>query len=353
MKLVTTFLFGAAFVFAIIFTPFCTEAASLYIDPSMSTLNRGDSVTLAVRLDTDEAAGECVNAVDGVLKYSENIEPVDISIGRSIFNIWVERPTINREERTVTFAGGIPNGYCGRVIGDPRLTNVLTEIVFRSPGFSIGGGSNDNQAIIEFSDESTAYLNDGQGTKAKLTTYGATIDLSKTAGPSMVNDWKNQIAADTFPPEEFSISLQKDERAFSQKYYIVFNTTDKQTGIDQYQVMEEPLAQIGSFQWGRADAPWLVAQSPYVLEDQTLNSIIRVKAIDKAGNEYIANYIPEDSMRTLSRSEVVMTAVTIGVLVSLLIVGVFVARFVYRRRKLRKNQEQEEYTEENNNDTYE
>ena len=86
------------------------DAASLYIDPAFPTLNMGDSVTLAVRLDTDEEADECVNAVDGVLTYSENLSPVDVSIGDSIFSMWVEQPKIDKEKRTITFAGGIPNG---------------------------------------------------------------------------------------------------------------------------------------------------------------------------------------------------------------------------------------------------
>lgn len=316
------------------------QAASLYIDPGVSTLNRGDSITMAVRLDTDEAAGECVNAVDGVITYSSNIEPVDISIGDSIFNIWVEQPKINRDSRTITFAGGIPNGYCGRVIGDPRLTNVLAEIVFRSPGFTIGG-SDETQATVAFSDESTAYLNDGRGTKAPLTTYGASIELSPSAGPTQQNAWKDEVSADNIPPEEFSISLQKDERAFSQKYYIVFNTTDKQTGIDQYQVMEEPLTQFGSFQWGGADAPWEEARSPYVLKDQSLNSIIRVKAIDKAGNEYISNLIPDESMRTVSRTQV-MTTVAIGVgIVLLLAFGLLLFFYIKRIRKNKVTDEDE------------
>lgn len=331
--------------------PVSTEAASLYIDPGTSTINRGDSVTMAVRLDTDEAAGECINAVDGVIQYSENIEPVDVSIGGSIFSIWVERPTINRETRTITFAGGLPNGYCGRVVGDPRLTNALIEIVFRSPGFTIGGGSAAGDvAKIEFTDESTAYLNDGQGTKASLMTYGSAITLAQKAGATQVNDWKDEIAADTTAPEKFSISLQKDERAFSQKYYIVFNTTDKQTGLDQYQVMEEPLAQFGAFQWGRADAPWLTAQSPYVLKDQSLNSIIRVKAVDKAGNEYIANYIPDDSMRTLSYAQAVVVMVGGISLLAVAAIGYFVFRLIRRKRHL-KTTPIIERSKETNNDT--
>ncbi|MCA9358772.1 hypothetical protein KC926_01045 [Candidatus Kaiserbacteria bacterium] len=308
-----------------------TEAASLYIDPAIKTLNRGDAITMSIRLDTDEEVGECVNAVDAVITYTSNIEPVDVSIGDSILSMWVERPVINRENKTITFAGGIPNGYCGRVIGDPRLTNVLTRIVFRSPGFSIGGSSETN-AEVSFGPETTAYLNDGRGTKADLALYGSKIELSQKPGTVMVNDWKGEVADDKTPPEEFSLSLQKDEKAFNGKYYVAFETTDKQTGVDHYEVMEEPLTQFGTFQWGRADAPWLRVKQPpfHVLEDQSLNSIIRVKAIDKAGNEYIANLIPDDSMRTISRGQLVTSLIVIASIV-LLVALVVVWR--YRRRK--------------------
>lgn len=334
MKQSLAFFSYANFVVALLLWPSFTQAASLYIDPAMTSLNRGDSVTMAIRLDTDEAAGECVNAVDGVLTYSSNIEPVDVSTGQSIFNIWVESPIINKADRTITFAGGIPNGYCGRVQGDPKLTNILAEVVFRSPGFSItDGGSGGDVAEIAFSDESTAYLNDGRGTKATLKTYGSTIKLAKGAGSTLVNDWKTKVAEDTIPPEKFSILLEKGDKSFSEKYYIIFNTTDKQTGIDQYQVMEEPLTQFGSFQWGRANAPWLSAKSPYILSDQTLNSIIRVKAVDKAGNEYVANYIPDDSMRTLSQNQIFSIFALIGGTIILLIVSFFAFRFVQKRRR--------------------
>lgn len=313
------------------------EAASLYIDPGMSTLNRGDAITMAIRLDTDEEAGECVNAVDGVLTYSTNIEPVDVSVGDSIFSIWVEQPVINRDERTITFAGGIPNGYCGRVIGDPRLTNILAKIVFRSPGFSIGGGEADeNKAVIEFTNESTAYLNDGKGTKAPLTTFGASIELNPRAGGTMVNEWKDEVTADQFPPEEFSIDLIRGDGNYSNKYYITFRTTDKQTGIDHYEVMEEPLSSFGSFQWGRADAPWLIpeVQHVYVLKDQSLNSTIRVKAIDKAGNEYTSVLIPDESLRSALPTEekTLYSMLWLAILV-LLGVAFYVGWFIWKRKK--------------------
>jgi len=318
--------------------PSFVSAASLYIDSSTNVLNRGDAVTMSVRLDTDEEAGECVNAVDAVIKYSENIEPVDVTVGDSIFTIWVEKPTINREAHTITFAGGVPNGYCGRVAGDPRLTNVLAKLIFRSPGFAIGGTSNDPVAKVEFAEESTVYLNDGFGTPVKPALYGAKIELATSAGQSLQNPWKDEVSADKIKPEEFSISLQKDDKAFSQKYYIVFNTTDKQTGIDHYEVMEEPLTQFGSFQWGRADAPWIETRSPYVLKDQSLNSIIRVRAIDKAGNEYIANLIPEESSRTISRNTLYL--IVAGGIVALMILVIFITiiKQIRRRRRLARSE---------------
>ncbi|MCA9362028.1 hypothetical protein KC906_01515, partial [Candidatus Kaiserbacteria bacterium] len=324
-----------AFFAVFLVFPVGAEAASLYIDPAISTLNRGDSVTMSVRLDTDEQTGECVNAVDAVITYSDNVEPVDVSIGGSIFKIWVEEPKINREDRTVTFAGGIPNGYCGRVIGDPRLTNTLAQIVFRSPGFRIGAANDDPQAHIDFSDQSTAYLNDGFGTKAALGLYGAKIELNNQIGSSLQNDWQAAVAADNIPPEAFTIELVGERTEFGGRYYIVFNTTDKQTGIDQYQVIEEPSSQFGTFQWGRADAPWTVTRSPHVLNDQSLNSIIRVKAIDKAGNEYIATLIPDESMRSISQSRILFIVLCVAGVVMLLVV-LFVGWRIWRKLQTKR-----------------
>ncbi len=309
------------------------EAASLYIDPAFSSLSRGDSVTLAVRLDTDELAEECINAVDGVITYSENIIPVDVSVGDSIFSIWVEQPVIDKEKRTITFAGGIPNGYCGRIPGDPRLTNTLIKLIFRSPGFSIGNTSGSSTAQIAFAPETTAYINDGFGTKADLALYGTSLDLNDTAGATIVDTWTEAVITDNIPPEEFSITLEKGATAFSGKYFVVFNTTDKQTGIDQYQIIEEPVTNKWSFAWGRADAPWVTARSPYVLEDQSLNSVIRVKAIDKAGNEYIATLVPEEGLRGISTQNMIAYgALALLSLLGLVVLGA-VIRMLFKRRR--------------------
>lgn len=310
--------------------PYFVSGATLYMDPTTAEINRGDTISIGVRLDTDE--DECINVVDGVITYSENIQPIDISRGNSIFSIWVEEPIINRDNRTITFAGGIPNGYCGRIIGDPRLTNTLVELVFSSPGLQVGSTESGNVATIAFADGTRALLNDGFGTDARLNLYDANITLSPKAGNQVQNSWGDRVGEDTVPPQQFSIDLQRTKNAFSNRYFIVFNTTDKESGIDYYEVIEESMEDSKLFRWGAVDAPWVKASSPYVLNDQSLNSTIRVRAYDKAGNEYVATYVPEESVRSITNSSKVMIALIGSILVLFVFLLLFTMFWLQRTR---------------------
>lgn len=330
-------LLPAVFLVAILYLPSFTSAATLYIDPATAELYRGDALTAAIRIMPDQTTGECINTVDAVISYSGNIQPIDVSVGRSIFNLWVERPTINKEKKTITLAGGVTNGYCGRVEGDPRLTNVVAEIIFRSPGMVVGGGSEDNLAIISFAPETQVLLNDGLGTRAELITLGSTITLLDGAGPGITDAWRDNVRADTLPPEEFSITLTKDDITFNGRYYIVFNTSDKQTGLSHFEVTEESLSEQGLFKWGGVGVPWLrVDANTYELKDQSLKSVVRVKAIDKAGNEYIATLIPDESLQTVSTNNLSTWAALAGLgflMVIVLAAGIFL---IIRRRRTAK-----------------
>lgn len=325
------------------------SAATLYIEQQEAEMQPGDSIVLAVRIDTDD--DECINVVDGVVHFSPNIIPVDYSLGNSILPFWVEEPTIDKENNTVTFAGGIPNGYCGRIPGDPRLTNIVLELVVQSPGFQ-PEDTYEPTADITFGEETRVLLNDGAGTPATLRTFGSTVYVQSDFDGVITDEWKERVQDDTIPPSEFSISLNKDLSAYGGRYFIVFNTTDKQTGIDHYEVMEEPLDAFELFSWGGIDAPWVPARSPYLLEDQSLNSTIRVKAVDKAGNEYIATLVPDDSERGMNVRTIVVTSFMIIGLLMLL--GLGVVLYLYRRRNTVRDQADEmPYTHTSvHNDTY-
>jgi hypothetical protein len=330
------------FFFLFFFVCTSAQAASLYMDPNVAELKRGDTIKVSVRLDTEE--NECVNAIDGVITYSENIQPVDTSRGNSIFSMWVEEPVIDKTKRTITFAGGIPNGYCGRIPGDPRLTNNIVDLLFQSPGLQVGTTESGNEASIDFNEKTQVYLNDGFGTLAQATFFGSKIQLSKDAGNVQLNPWQEAVVGDSVPPEKFSIALEQTKNAFSNDFFIVFNTTDKQSGIDHYEVIEEPLNSKNLFGWGALTAPWIEVKSPYVLEDQSLNSSIRVKAIDKAGNEYIATYVVDEEKRTLSKDNMYILGAGV-VLLSVLIGLCVVAIVLHKRRKNTKESHELEITE--------
>lgn len=312
-----------------------THAAFLYFDPLSAEVYRGDTIALDLRIDTDE--DECINAVDAVIHYDESVRAVDISTGESILNVWVQSPVIDEETHTISFAGGIPGGYCGRIAGDPKLTNVILTALFRSPGLSIGT-TKTPIARIELDQSSQVLLHDGLGTVAPLRMQNAELTLLDTPGTAQSDAWRNEIQSDTEPPSDFSITLTRDETAFSGEYFIVFNSLDKQSGIDHYEVFEEPFEEFRLFKWGRADTPWQQAESPYVLKDQSLSSTIWVKAIDKAGNERVAKLIP-DNARNASSQNTRLIITIVGVVVILLSGIVF---WAFWRRK------QNKITEENN-----
>ncbi|MCR4286186.1 MAG: hypothetical protein NUW00_04800 [Candidatus Kaiserbacteria bacterium] len=307
----TFFIQGFWFALLFLVQPLAVHGALLYFDPASTDVYRGDSVTLSLRLDTDE--GECINTIDATVHYDESVRAVDISRGDSILNIWVEDPVIDESAHTIKFAGGIPGGYCGRIPGDPSLTNVILKLVFRSPGFSIGGG--DSQSARVWVDENVqVLLHDGYGTNADTKLQDALINLMSTPGTNVSDTWRSDVGGDADLPSDFSITLTKDDTAFSGRYFVVFNSSDKQSGIDHYEIMEEPFSEFFAFAWGRADAPWVRVESPYVLEDQTLNSTIRIKAIDKAGNERIATLVPDTALRSMSQDALITTIVAVGVI---------------------------------------
>lgn len=291
-----------------------SHAATLYIEPGKIDMYPGDTRTLAVRIDTEE--GECINVVDGFLTYSDSIQVVDVSLGESILPVWVEAPKINTDSRTVTFAGGIPNGYCGRIDGDPRLTNVILELVVQYLGLPDDFDKETDVAEVSFTKQTAVYLNDGSGNRTQLVTLDSALNLHLENNGEVVNEWNSRVEEDTQPPNSFSISLQSEPSIFNGKHFIVFNTTDKQSGIDHYEIMEESIDDFRLFAWGGTDANWVEARSPYQLKDQSLNSTIRVKAIDKAGNEYMAVLVPEEGMRGISkRDQTVMVFATLGLLI--------------------------------------
>ncbi len=269
------------FISSFLVFPLMTKAAFLYFSPSNAKYNVNDTFIEEIRIDLEE--NEKINVVEIYLKYPSDLLKVkDISFGNSLLTVIPEKSIINQKEGIIFFAGGIIGGYTGKILGDPDLSNLLAKIIFRavSPGF----------AEIVFQNNSQVLLNDGFGTPTEISFKNSTIKIEpKQEFEPLKNEWEIELLKDEILPEPFKIEIQKDPALFNGQYFIVFSTTDKQTGLDYYEIAEKRGKETKNYN----ELEWKRGESPYLLKDQELKSYIYVKAVDKAGNERIEILSPQ------------------------------------------------------------
>jgi hypothetical protein len=268
------------FAFCLLFFAFnYCQAAILYLEPTEGSYYYSDSFIVKIKVDNE---GECINAVMADLTFEKDIlEIKDFSKGNSILSFWIEEPQFSNRDGRLSFTGGVPGGYCGVLPGDPGESNLLGKIVFEVKSKESG------TTKLRFLDTSQVLLNDGLGTPAKLFREGANFNILSGVPEITRREWQIELERDKTPPESFKINITQDSSIFEGKHFVAFSTLDKQTGIDYYEVKE-------------GKGKWEKASSPYLLKDQNLEGIIKVKAVDKAGNERIVEYGPEEKLEPFS-----------------------------------------------------
>ncbi|NTW22424.1 hypothetical protein HGA34_02640 [Candidatus Falkowbacteria bacterium] len=293
------------FAFLLVVPSFAARAATLYFTPSSGTYGYGDVFAVDVKIDID-SGDECINTVQGVIGFDKDyLEMVDFSGGESILSLWIDlpktgdMPNINHE-KIVKFTGGIPGGYCGKIPGDPGESNIIGKIIFKVNNFKADAVPKPTAKVF-FVDSTQVLLNDGLGTEAKVVLKEAEFTVTEKQAESR-KEWDTLKNDDVIPPEPFVIEIQRSQSMYNGKNYLIFNTTDKQSGVDHYEVLEarfddsaDRSSWFGWFESKKADPEWKLASIPYILEDQSLSSNIKVKAIDKAGNERIEEYFIKES----------------------------------------------------------
>ncbi len=279
-------------------------AATLYFDPPLGSLGPDNTFALDILLDVEG----CVNTIEADISFpKDSVQAQDFIIGDSILSIWLEQPNDNdialaNETGIINFSGGVPGGYCGKIPGDPGKSNTVARIIFHVDDIK-SLKKEINKLNFFFLPSTKVLLNDGLGTSDVLTMKTASFNYVDEKVD--INDnWLKQIDNDTIAPEPFIIELRRSKNMFNNQYYIIFSTVDKQSGIDHFEVLEvEHDKEFGTLQTSFWDkllrrtptlAQWKTAKIPYLLNDQKLLSTIRVKAIDKAGNERFVEYIPPE-----------------------------------------------------------
>ena len=330
-------------VCCLLFTALSVKAAGLYLSPLSQNVYEDNSFIVEVKLDTE---GEEINTVEVNLTYSlDLLEIIDINKGDSILTLWPKESVI--QDRAVSFIGGIPDGFQGKdgliarlifrgkevgkgVINFEESSRVLLndgkgteaqlnllpgnyEIIKKPEGLPVIS-SNTHPDQNKWHQESTLHLH---WHLIEGTEYSYLLSYDPLAEPDEVPDqpegeliwmgdieykgledgiyyfhlkqatrdseqeleWGPQITframIDTTQPEEFELQFVEIEG----KNYLVFATRDQTSGVEYYEVKEGK----GSFQ---------KAVSPYLLKDQDLRSVIKVKAVDGAKNERISEIVP-------------------------------------------------------------
>jgi hypothetical protein len=256
------------------------KAVELNFDQQELHLPMAAEFSVKVLLNTNN---ENINALDVKLHYPDNILKVeDLINGNSIVNFWIEKPRV--ENGIIRFSGIIPGGYTGE-------NGLLLIIKFRS--------IKEGEGEISFVGDSQILLNDGLGTKADLKSQNLKILISES--PNSKFQIPNSKFSDIELPESFMPEITRDSNIFDGKWFLVFATQDKGSGIDHYEILETR-SNIKAILINKKiflnyfKKQWKFGESPYIINDQKLQSYIFVKAIDKAGNERIVKINPQNPL---------------------------------------------------------
>jgi hypothetical protein len=330
----------------LIAVPFGVSAATLYLDPAKVTL--GPDNTLEVKVKIGVGSGECINAVQVGIDFPADIlELKDFNSGESLISLWVPKAPdkdslkIANGSGKIIFSGGTPGGYCGKIPGDPGDSNILGSLIFtpKKPIIS-------HQAILGFSSETQLFLNDGQGTLAALNTQGAVLAIDEKIKQKS-DDWKVKLDADKTPPEPFVVEISNSPRIANGKYFAVFFTTDKETGIDRYEILEASAQSLAETEYGSFEKflrrifkvksalspAWEKTGSPYVLKDQTLASVLKIKAVDRAGNERVVEFNETEKVLAPARFPSLQELAVAAIVLLFLALAAVLALAFWKRRK--------------------
>lgn len=263
-------------------------AAEVFLDSKTREIGVGSQFEVSVFLNTEN---EDINAIEGKLFFSQDtLEPREIKDGNSIVNFWLERPKPAEE---MVFSGITPGGYIGN-------RGLIFSAVFYAKKEGISS--------IEIR-EPKILLNDGQGTETKVKTSALQIVVSSAASSVLA-----PTSEDRDPPEDFLPQIAADPAIFDGKWFLVFATQDKGSGIDHYEVCE-----------GKKQC--VIAESPYLLKNQNLDEKIIIKAIDKNGNERIVT-LPAQKPSVWYKNYLIL-----AIIIILIATGYFVGKFLWRKYK--------------------
>ena len=236
-------------------------ALDIFLFPAQPELSN-DSLVVSFGLDT---GADKINAVSGELSYDvSKLELVTTSNANSFISLWLEAPN-TKTAGSVSFSGIAPGGFAGQ--------GKIISLIFKSK-------TGEHEALNFVHIKNVEILkNDGTGSPI------ATKIISPSA--SLISSLDVSSASDNSAPELFKPILSKNDPLLGNQSYLIFSTTDKGSGVDKYFVAETKSRLNIHNAESLSAAMWQEAESPYLLQDQSLSSYVYVKAVDRAGNALV------------------------------------------------------------------
>ena len=236
------------------------QAAQISLEVSNTKISVGDEFLIKIFLDTEN---EEINAIDLGILYPALLNLQKISRSESGIKLWVNEPNFTKE--AIFLGGGVPGGIKGQ--------HILIATI-QAQANAVGDGA------LGLSPASRVLLNDGQGTEAQLTFNNIVFTVlpqKKNQKPEIFETPSRILTKDYSKPRSFEITISNDADIFGGKSFVSFFTNDLGSGIDHYEIKE-------------GDGDYKIARSPYLLSDQELHSVIKIKAVDGSGNHRVVTY---------------------------------------------------------------
>lgn len=260
-------IFKILIVYFLFSAPTTLFAAELSIQSFSETINKGDVFNVEIFLNSPS---EAINALEGQINFSSTLKLKAINFKGSVVSLWLTEP---REEKlgAIIFAGVLPGGFKGAM----GSREALKEGNIFSLQFE---ALEEGNAEISF-DDSKVYINDGNGTLGELTKK----NLSFSVLPTTDAPKNESIALDQTLPEPFTPDIIEGEPFGHEGSVLIFNTQDKDSGIDHYEIAYSNIPNI--LMWKSQWLTWREAESPFLISSDSPSKLfIYVRALDNSGN---------------------------------------------------------------------
>lgn len=273
-------------------------AAQIFFESKTTQTQIGGKIEINLFVNTEQ---ESINAFEGKMLFPSGVLDLkEIRDGNTIVNFWVEKP--KNQNGAIIFSGITPGGFSGE-------KGLIFSAIFEA--------KKEGVAKFEIND-ARVLRNDGTGSEATLITVPFEIVVSRGA-PAEIPAIPKII--DRERPESFVPEIARNETLLEGKWFVVFATQDKSSGIDHYEVKESRQKIFSVF------GKWSAAESPYILADQELRSFVWIKAVDKTGNERVVKISPNNPLMGYENYENWI----------MIIVGVFIVALIARKLWKRKH----------------